>query len=120
MNKTEEGVKMYFIAVVLPRPLDEKVLAYKKQMQESYGCKVGLKSPAHITLIPPYWMEEEKEQALVQDLERLAASVTSFSLSTADFSAFQPRTIFIALAGSKALQELKKKTDDFFRSTNYK
>ncbi|MGZ3924768.1 MAG: hypothetical protein ACXVBJ_13435, partial [Flavisolibacter sp.] len=60
-------MQMYFIAIVLPPRLNEKVLKYKTMMLEKYNCKVGLKSPAHITLVPPFWMEEEKEGRLVSD-----------------------------------------------------
>ena len=55
-------MQMYFVAIVLPSHLNEKLLAYKQLMLEKYNCKVALKSPAHITLVPPFWMEEEKEQ----------------------------------------------------------
>jgi 2'-5' RNA ligase len=120
MNDSEAKARMYFLAIVLPPHLDEKVLAYKKEMQEKYGCKVGLKSPAHITLVPPFWMEEEKQAALVKDMEQLAATFSPFTLTTADFSAFRPRTIFVAVAESGALQALKKRTDAFFRHSDYK
>lgn len=120
MDNSEAKAKMYFLAIVLPQHLDEKVLAYKKEMQEKYGCKVGLKSPAHITLVPPFWMDEEKEAALVNDVKQLAATLPAFTLSTVDFSAFKPRTIFVAVAESEALQLLKMKTDAFFRHSDYK
>jgi 2'-5' RNA ligase len=111
---------MYFIAVVLPAHLNEKIMAYKKEMQVKYGCKVGLKSPAHITIEPPFWMPEEKEENLVRDLQTVASSVPAFRLATANFSAFRPRTIFVALQPSDALNSLKKNADTFFRQTDYK
>lgn len=119
MDRKRPGVNMYFIAVVLPAPLNEKIHVYKKQMQERYGCTVGLKSPAHITLAAPFWMEEGKESALRQDLQNLAQQVASFPLITNDFSAFPPRTIFVAVGESIALQALKKTTDAFFRHSAY-
>jgi len=111
---------MYFVAIVLPKELDEKVLYYKKQMQDKYGCKVGLKSPAHITIVPPFWMEPTKEEALKQALELLSASVTRFSITTNNFSAFKPRTLFIAVAENESLKTLKKASDQFFRHSDYK
>ncbi|HEV7331664.1 MAG TPA: RNA 2',3'-cyclic phosphodiesterase [Flavisolibacter sp.] len=116
----EPGAKMYFIAVVLPEHINEKILRYKKQMREVYGCKVGLKSPAHITIAPPFWMEEEKEQALVQDMESIATNVPLFTLTTANFSAFKPRTIFVAVEENEMLHQLKKQSDIFFRGKDYK
>jgi 2'-5' RNA ligase len=122
MQETSSGrpVRMYFIAVVLPPQIDEKVQQYKRQMQELYGCKVGLKSPAHVTIAPPFWMEEEKENLLRQDLETLAQTVPSFTLTTASFSAFKPRTIFLAVEENATLQDLKKQSDTFFRNKEYK
>lgn len=110
---------MYFIAIVLPAALDEKILGYKKWMAEKYGCKVGLKSPAHITIVPPFWMEDEKEMQIKNDLQLLSANVTAFALSTANFSAFKPRTLFVAVAENEQLKKLKKKSDDFFKTATY-
>lgn len=111
---------MYFVAVVLPKPLDEKILVYKKWMQERYGCKVGLKSPAHITLIAPFWMNADREDELKNDLQTFSSSVKLFALSTKKFSAFKPRTLFVATKESEALNELKKQTDSFFQHKDYK
>ena len=83
-------------------------------MLEKYNCKVGLKSPAHITLVPPFWLEEEKEKALIEDIDVLSEQLRPFSMSTNDFSAFKPKTIFIALATNGTLGSVKKATDDFF------
>ncbi len=106
---------MYFIALVLPAHLNEKVLKHKHMMFEKYNCKVGLKSPAHITLVPPFWMEEEKQDQLIIDIDVVSSHLSPFHLSTADFSAFKPRTIFIAVSPSEQLNGLKKPIGDFFK-----
>lgn len=110
---------MYFIAVVLPGKLNEKVLKYKTMMLEKYNCKVGLKSPAHITLVPPFWMEEEKEQQLLQDTDGLSSQFSSFIICTNNFSVFKPKTIFIAMVANKKLDEIKAATDSFFKDSVY-
>jgi 2'-5' RNA ligase len=107
-------MQMYFIAIVLPRHLDEKILKYKQMMFEKYNCKVGLKSPAHITLVPPFWMEEEKENQLLTDINSFSGTLTSFPVHTNNFSAFKPRTIFVAIAQNEQLNEVKKSTDLLF------
>ena len=99
--------KMYFIAHVLPPELDKKILVFKQKMHERFLCTTGLKSPAHITLIPPFWMNEEMEDPLKTDLDVLASSQQPFNISTAVFNRFQRRTIFIEpeiTPGLKALQ----------------
>ena len=109
-------VSMYFIAIVLPGHLDEKIRAYKNAMFEKYQCRVGLKSPAHITLIPPFWMETEKEEKLISDISALSSRFAPFPMATDHFAAFKPRTIFIATTPSESLTVLKKTTDHFFDS----
>lgn len=113
-------MQMFFIAVVLPERLNEKILVFKKWMQEKYGCRVGLKSPAHITLVPPFWTEPENEALLTNDLQSIATQMNVFTLSTNNFSAFKPRTIFVAVNENEELHRLKKTTDDFFRRRDYK
>jgi len=107
---------MYFIAIVLPQDLNEKVLQYKNLMFEKYNCRVGLKSPAHITLIPPFWMEEEKQERLIADINSLSNRVKPFLISTNNFSAFKPKTIFVSTAPNEQLNHVKMATDEFFRN----
>ena len=110
---------MYFIAIILPPHLDEKILLFKKMMQENHGCKVGLKSPAHITIISPFWMEALKEAELKEDVKNIAKAVSPFTVSTDNFSAFAPRTLFVAVKESSRLNELKDAADNFFSAKDY-
>jgi 2'-5' RNA ligase len=111
-------MNMYFVAIVLPEELDKKVLRYKQYMFEKFGSAVGLKSPAHITLIPPFWMEPGKEEQLIKDIEGFS-SFNSYVAQTDNFSAFKLRTIFIALAPNEAFSQLKKSVDEFFRNNQH-
>ena len=119
MKQEPQTSKMYFLAIVLPAPFDEKLRRYKKWMQEKWSCNVGLKSPAHITIIPPFWMPEEKEEALREDMEKLAGQVPPFVLTTDNFSAFRPRTIFVAVQPNAVLSQLKKLSADAFHPLDY-
>ena len=107
-------MQMYFIALVLPEELNKKVVEYKNFMLEKFHCKVGLKSPAHITIVPPFWMEEEKEKALLHDIETISTGLIHFPVATNNFAAFRPRTIFIGVQPNEYLDQLKKVSDDFF------
>ena len=111
-------MNMYFIAIVLPSELNEKILHYKKFMQEKYGCNVALKSPAHVTIVPPFWMDEEKEAQLRNDMDELSRTTEGFLLATNNFSAFKPRTIFLALESNPQLKAVKEKADVFFNDNS--
>ena len=87
-------------------------------MHDNYGCVVGLKSPAHITIIPPFWMDEVKENQLTTDIAVISSEFGSFDLATNNFSAFRPRTIFIDLVGNNTLNQLKEKADRFFENND--
>ena len=106
---------MYFIALVLPPLLNEKILNWKNFMYQRYECKVGLKSPAHITIVPPFWMEEEKENILLADVNDLCKTLSPLIVRTQNFSAFKPRTIFIDVEKNHALESLKETSDKFFK-----
>jgi 2'-5' RNA ligase len=107
---------MYFIAHVLPPELDKDIHEFKLKMFELYGCRVGLKSPAHITFLPPFWMNEELEIALNNDLDAFAATVQPLLISANGFNCFKPKTIFVQPELSTELMKLKTSVDAFARS----
>lgn len=112
-------MKMYFIAIVLPAGANEKMLQLKHYMQEKYKCAVGLKSPAHITIVPPFWMREEREKDLFADVETISRQQELFCYNTNNFSAFKPRTIFVAIEENAELNALKIRVDEFLAPKNY-
>lgn len=109
---------MYFLAIVLPPGLNEKVLVHKHFMHANYRCSVGLRSPAHITIVPPFWMDEANEKLLLDDVKSISCSITPFLIETNDFSAFKPRTIFIDVKPNRQLEELKQLSDQLFENNS--
>lgn len=110
---------MYFVAIVLPEELDKKVLEWKQYMYHHFKCTVGLKSPAHITIIPPFWMQSEMENDFITDIKTLSEQLKPFLIETNDFSVFKPRTIFVAVRENLSLAELKRKATEFFKQKEY-
>ncbi len=111
---------MYFVAVVLPPDLNEKVFIWKQYMFQQYKCAVGLKSPAHITIIPPFWMHPDKEDEFISEVDLLSAQIQPFPIATNNFSAFKPRTLFIDVKENHDLINLKSKASNFFAGKEYK
>lgn len=113
--------QLYFLAVVLPEELNAEIRSFKNHMFQEWGCKVALKSPAHITIIPPFWMDTALEASLSQDLTALSQPVAPFPLRLQHFSAFRPKTLFVAVQQSEQLLRLKMAADAFFGThTQYK
>jgi 2'-5' RNA ligase len=110
--------KMYFIAVVAPEDVNRQVKQWKNYMREHYGCLVALRSPAHITLIPPFWMQDALEEELIQDVNSFAAMQSSFYISLKNFEAFKPRVIFVGIEENELLAQLKQKLEQHLLSLN--
>lgn len=109
-------MRMYFIALLLPGELNRQVIAMKEYMRERYGCKVASRSPAHLTLVPPFWMVETLKESLIEKLEELAKQLRPFDIEHDGFSSFPQRTIFIASKPNSTLDKLHTQVKDFFRA----
>ena len=96
----------YFIALVAPATVDQQFLEWKKWMLDQYGCKVAMKSPAHITLIPPFQMQETEENELHSFMNRFAAGVEPFEIRLNGFGHFDKRVIFVQVDQNQFLGRL--------------
>lgn len=104
---------LYFIAIVAPGHINEQVLIWKKYMEAQYGCKVALRSPAHITLVPPFNMPPEKEAVLGQHLSLFCKEEKSFPIQLHHFDSFAPKVIFVHVQPDEPLFHLKHRLDAY-------
>jgi 2'-5' RNA ligase len=104
---------MYFIALVCPEEINKQVLKWKLWMKEKYSCEAALRSPAHITIVPPFWMNPDIEDDLLLSLSKFAAGQSSFSIQLNNFSNFKPRVIFVDVVSNRSLNDLEER---LFRS----
>ena len=105
---------MYFIAIACHAEVNEKVLLFKSWMKEQFGCVVALRSPAHITLVPPFWLEEMKEIELQQALQSFSLNMDDVEIILQGFSHFSNRVLFINVKENPALEKIKQQTEKHF------
>jgi 2'-5' RNA ligase len=100
---------MYYIALLAPEAVNKQVLQWKYRMRNHFGCTVALKSPAHITLAVPFWMDEAHEASLLQSIAAYTAgtSLLPLTISLKNFDAFAPRVIYVNVVSSPALVQLQ-------------
>jgi 2'-5' RNA ligase len=103
---------LYFIAIVLPEPILSDLLAIKEEFRERFGCKVALKSPAHITLWPPMNFPTEVVEQITTVLHTISAAQKPFSISLKNFDSFPPRVIFVAVEENPELKNLQLRLSD--------
>jgi 2'-5' RNA ligase len=111
-------MNMYFIALVAPEVINQQVLKWKNFFKERYECSVALNSPAHITIVPPFWMNEELENDLIISIREFSITKTKFEITLKDFAAFQPKVIFVDVVKSEILNWLYQSFADFIFSQN--
>jgi 2'-5' RNA ligase len=103
---------MYFIALLPPENISTEVLKWKEWMRVNHGCVAALRSPAHITLVPPFMMKTELENELIENLNQFAAGQDNLQIRLKDFSHFKSRVIYINVPENAELNQLR---DDLFR-----
>ncbi|GHE55541.1 2'-5' RNA ligase [Roseivirga thermotolerans] len=88
------GEYRYFLAIIPPLELCDKIDSIKQEFADAYGCKAAFRSPPHITFHMPFQWREAKEARLFEAL-RSAGPFEPFTITLNGFGAFEPRTIFI-------------------------
>ena len=107
---------MYFIAIVAPEEINQQVLKWKTFFKEHYKCSVALRSPAHITIIPPFWMNEGLENNLINSIQKFSITKNKFEVTLKDFQAFKLKVIFVDVVKSEILNGLYQSFVDFIYS----
>lgn len=92
---------LYFVALIPPEENKAQVLEWKHYMRDAFGCKVALKSPAHITLIPPF---ESKQEVVLPKIE-----FQPFTVYLKNFNSFESNVIFVDVLPNEELQQLRER-----------
>lgn len=111
-------MNMYYIAIVAPDEINQDVLKWKNYFKDHFDCVVALKSPAHITLTPPFWMQEDLENELINSIRDFSVTKHKFEITLKGFAAFQPKVIFVDVVKSETLSELNQSLNDFIFQEN--
>ncbi len=112
-----ENAHLYFVAVLCPKEVDKEISKFKKWMKEQFQCIVALRSPAHITLVKPFWIETNWEDYLVSALEACDPATGKFEMKLQGFSSFGKRVLFVDVVDTPGLVNLKKTVEDHFIRT---
>lgn len=111
-------MNMYFIALVAPDNINEDVLKWKDSFKERFGCTVALKSPAHITLVPPFWMKDDLEAGLISSIKEFSSTKSKIGITLKNFNAFKPGVIYVDVIEDERLNELHSSINEFLLDQN--
>lgn len=105
---------MYYVALICPPEVDKKVEQHKYWMKDQFGCVVALNSPAHITLIPPFWLAETGETELINTVQSFTSDLAELDIQLDNFSHFGKKVLIIGVKENPALEEIKKPVELHF------
>jgi 2'-5' RNA ligase len=109
-DKTSKQLKL--IAIVLPDPLRSFIINEQKFISENWGCRHALRTPPHITLIPPFHFTLQEINSIITILSEAAKRHHAFRLNVIGFNSFRQGVIFMEPELSQALQDLHMDLND--------
>ncbi len=98
---------MYYISLVCPDPPAGTIRAYQGWMYDHFGCRAAMKSPPHITLVPPFWLPEEKEASLNQVLSGFSPDQDAIEIACNGFNHFGKRVLYVQVEKNRCLHRLE-------------
>lgn len=106
-------LQKYFLALVPPPEVLDRVQGIKLQLREEFGIKYALKSPAHITLKMPFSYNQAKEALLLERLAEQMQEQRPFDLKLTGVDTFGKRVIFLSVGRSEPLLLLQERLKVF-------
>ncbi|MES2774227.1 MAG: 2'-5' RNA ligase family protein [Bacteroidota bacterium] len=111
-----EGFALYYIAALCPGDVNEQVSRFKLYMQEKYGSRAAQKSPAHLTIVPPFKAEEDMEKLLKDFVEAYNVGLVPFEVQLKNFDHFEGRVLFVDVVPNEALNAMEQDVNTQFTS----
>ncbi len=96
------------IALLLPPSVADRVRQEQQYIALHFGPKHALRTPPHITLIPPLAVTPAENSLLIKMAEKISHAYKPFSLQLDGFDAFPPKVVYLRLQESPALEALYK------------
>jgi len=109
-----EGFALYYIGAICPEDVNEKVSVYKQYMLDKYGSRAAQKSPAHLTIVPPFKAEEDMEKRLDDFVATYNFSLIPFEIQLKGFNHFTNSVLFVDALPNEALNSMEQELNTQF------
>jgi 2'-5' RNA ligase len=105
-GKTPGQHVMFYFALLCPEPVDQRVNVLKQWVRDHHGAKVALKSPAHITLLPPFWWPAKETDSLASFASNFQHTPDALHIQLKGFGHFGKRVIYAKVVDNITLTVL--------------
>ncbi len=99
---------LYFIAILPNAEVSAEITAFKKEAETTFDSKHALRSPPHITIIPPFRAYYNKIEGISNALVNFSKKQTNFDIDLSNFNHFGESVIYIDVVKNQLLQELRE------------
>jgi 2'-5' RNA ligase len=99
---------LYFVAIIPPEPYKSELYELKRKISDNFGGKASLKSPAHITLFPPFIWKDKKKDFLHQCISSCLTFQSRFYVELEGFERFDHRVFYVKVNPEPQLHILHK------------
>ncbi len=97
---------LHFWALIPSDPVQKEITAFKLEAGQLFHTTKALRSPAHVTLIPPFRGSDRQILDIDLCVAEVAQTFQPFDLVCQGFGCFAPRVIFVSLLASDELRLL--------------
>jgi 2'-5' RNA ligase len=111
--------ELYFFALLLPFNVAAEADEVKREFAEKYESTRALRSPSHLTIIPPFFANDEFERSIEDKVEKFSKNFEPFNISLNGFGEFNNKVIFIEVEKNEQLQLFYKAFTAFFTGLGF-
>ncbi|GAB3166580.1 2'-5' RNA ligase family protein [Telluribacter humicola] len=105
---------LYFVALLPDEPIQQEVTQFKQVAAEQFNSRHAMKSPPHITIIPPFKLSAEEVPTLRETMATAASRLAPFPVQLKGFDRFGQRVIFVDVVMDEALRNCYQVTAEAF------
>lgn len=108
-----KDIQKYFLALIPPDAILEKVQEIKFQIRDEFGVKYALKSPPHITVKMPFNYNVAKEGRLIEKLNEYVKDRCPFVIQVSGVGNFGNRVVYLNILKSPELESFQEGIKQF-------
>lgn len=90
-----EGFSLFYIAIECPQQINQQIDGMKAYMEKKYGCRAARKSPAHLTIVPPFRAEDELIKQLQDFVTAFNIGMLPVQIRLKNYGQFADRVLFV-------------------------
>jgi 2'-5' RNA ligase len=102
-----EGFSLFYMALLCPENIEAEVKGFKDYMFETYGSKAAAKSPAHITVVPPFRAEDELAPNLLDFVTTFNMGMVPIDIMLSGYGNFGERVLYVDVVPNDHLTQLE-------------